>query len=355
LPAFPNPVIDQATIRLFVPERDRVDIIIFDLLGRVVLKTQLVMEKGFNTMLLKPGNLTTCVFSARWRDFSTSVKVLSAGIASMADCSLEYKGTASDEPPLKSVSSRGGFNYFQGDTLLYVGYTDTLESGMAGIPDGSESITFQFAYDIPCPGMPTVTYEGQEYNTVQIFSQCWFKENLNVGTMIPGVQEMTDNGIIEKYCHVDDESYCDTYGALYQWHEIMGYSMPGIQGICPPGWHIPSDNDWKILEGAADSQFGIGDPEWDGISGRGTDAGMNLKAEGLPNGSNITGFSALLGGLRALNGSFALFDNTGEFWTCNEFDTEKTWKREVNNGHPFIVRDKISKSNGYSVRCLRDN
>ena len=68
------------------------------------------------------------------------------------------------------------------------------------------------------------TYEGQMYRTVQIGNQCWFKENLNVGTMIPGSQEMTDNSIIEKYCYENDPANCATYGGLYQWNEMMQYT-----------------------------------------------------------------------------------------------------------------------------------
>ncbi len=51
---------------------------------------------------------------------------------------------------------------------------------------------------------------------------------------------------------------------LYQWEEMMQYTtQQGAQGICPPGWHLPTDEEWKVLEGAVDSQYGIGDPEWD--------------------------------------------------------------------------------------------
>ncbi|MEA3479507.1 MAG: FISUMP domain-containing protein [Bacteroidota bacterium] len=119
-----------------------------------------------------------------------------------------------------------------------------------------------------CTGTPTVNYEGQVYNTVQIFNQCWLKENLNVGTMIQGTEEMTNNGIVEKYCYLNFTSYCEMYGGLYQWHEMMGYdTISGSQGICPTGWHIPSDEECKVLEGSTDSQFVIGDTEWDKVMG----------------------------------------------------------------------------------------
>jgi len=84
--------------------------------------------------------------------------------------------------------------------------------------------------------------DGKTYNTVLIGTQCWMRENLNIGTRIDGSQNQTDNGTIEKYCYDDLESNCDIYGGLYQWDEAMQYvTTQGVQGICPAGWHLPTD------------------------------------------------------------------------------------------------------------------
>ena len=73
-------------------------------------------------------------------------------------------------------------------------------------------------------------------------------ENLNVGTRINGSGSQTNNSTIEKYCYDDNEANCTTYGGLYQWDESMQYStMPGVQGICPTGWHLPTDAEWTTL------------------------------------------------------------------------------------------------------------
>ena len=127
-------------------------------------------------------------------------------------------------------------------------------------------------------GLDTVLYSGQTYNTVLIGSQCWFKENLNVGTPIGSrqndnstFQDQTDNGVIEKYCdgYTDNDdaaqiaaapASCAANGGLYQWAEAIQYngatntavwspSEPtgNIRGICPSGWHIPKDSDWTTL------------------------------------------------------------------------------------------------------------
>src|SRR5680860_466898 len=129
-------------------------------------------------------------------------------------------------------------------------------------------------------------------NWLAIGTQVWAKYNLNVGTMITGVTAQTNNSILEKYCYSNTESNCTTYGGLYQWNEAMQYvTTEGTQGICPTGSHIPSDNDWKILE----MQLGMTQAQVDTAVWRGTDQGTQLK----PGGSS--GLNMPLGGYRFTN------------------------------------------------------
>jgi uncharacterized protein (TIGR02145 family) len=161
----------------------------------------------------------------------------------------------------------------------------------------SWSNTWSFiTLSVPCPGIPTVIYAGKTYNTVKIGNQCWLKENLNVGIRINGNSNQTNNSIIEKYCYNDDETICNIYGGLYQWAEAVQYlngatnnSLPNppfsgtIQGLCPTGWHIPSNSELQTLATALDNNS-------NGLKalGQGTENGI---------GTNSSGFSALLGGV----------------------------------------------------------
>ena len=151
--------------------------------------------------------------------------------------------------------------------------------------------------------------DGQQYITVLIGSQCWMAENMNIGTRIDGANDQTNNSEIEKYCYDDLESNCDTWGGMYQWDETMQYTTTeGVQSICPTDWHLPSDEEWKQLEGYADSDYGYPDPEWDGTGLRGFDVGLNLKStSGWPyggSGTDLYVFTALPGGYRATKGNF---------------------------------------------------
>ena len=210
---------------------------------------------------------------------------------------------------------------------------------------------------IACPGNETVVYEGQVYNTVLIGDQCWLKENLNIGSMIQGNIEMEDNGIVEKYCYDNNPSNCNIYGGLYQWDELMQYtSTPGAQGICPTGWHIPTDQEWKILEGTVDSQYGIGDPEWEGTGWRGHNAGERLKSDDggwqLSQTNDIFGFTALPGGIRFAAGSFGHLNGQASFFTSNVGD----WNRALNNIYDYEINRHYAYSGGIgiSIRCIKN-
>ena len=217
---------------------------------------------------------------------------------------------------------------------------------------------------IPCPCNPTVNYEGQVYNTVQIGEQCWFRENLNIGTMISsntGGQLQTNNNIIEKYCYDNVAVNCTTYGGLYEWDEAMQYATAeGAQGICPSGWHVPTDNEWKILEGAVDSQYPVGDPEWDKYGNRGFDAGGNLKEIGIihwsvPNtgATNLSGFTSIPGGIRHSWGVFGSINNATCIHSSSKRDSLRMWYRSLAYNIKTSGRYGDYFASGMSVRCLK--
>ncbi len=201
--------------------------------------------------------------------------------------------------------------------------------------------------------------EGNTYNTVQIGTQCWMAENLNVGTMINGSVNQTDNGTIEKYCYNNNTDNCDIYGGLYQWDEMMQYiATAGTQGICPTDWHLPTDAEWMMLEEEVESTTGV---NWDTTGYRGTDAGGNLKEAGTthwqsPNtgATNSSGFTALPGGYRDSNGSFLGYPGGTAFWTSSE-NGSNAWYRYPHYLHADSYRNSDhGKSDGFGVRCLKD-
>ena len=237
-----------------------------------------------------------------------------------------------------------------------------------GIAYGAE-ISFTTEIDYSCPGTPTVTYEGQVYNTVLIGSQCWLKENLNAGSRIDASISQTNNPTIEKYCYDNLESNCNIYGGMYQWDEMMAYSTtPGAQGICPSGWHIPTDQEWKTLEGNVDNTYGVGDPQWDLTSWRGDDVGGGLKDTttthwNSPNSgaTNSSGFTALPGGFYHSGSDIFFYIHEYQyFWTSKDdnggvFGSTFAWFRTLRYDGTTIYRHGNQlKAYGTYVRCLKD-
>jgi uncharacterized protein (TIGR02145 family) len=357
---YPNPVADQTNISLYVPERDKVSIIVTDILGRMIVQSERVLDRGKHTFRFTPGNGNLYFFTARWQGKSSSIKILHPGFHAGGKPALEHAGSEDNFPQLKSINDIQNFFFSPGDELLYIGYADTLQSGFLVSPEESTTCTCQFATNIPCPGTLTVEYEGQVYNTIQIFSQCWLKENLNVGAMIDGTMEQSNNGTLEKFCYKNEPDSCAKYGGLYQWNEMMQYTtQQGVQGICPPGWHLPTDEEWKVLEGAVDSQYGIGDNVWDSEMERGYDAGMNLRTssgwnEG-GNGTDLFGFSALPAGIRDFESCFYLVGYSGYLWTSTTYDDDEAYIRRLTFFFQASERfGNFLKNYGLSVRCLRD-
>jgi uncharacterized protein (TIGR02145 family) len=216
----------------------------------------------------------------------------------------------------------------------------------------------------PCPGIPYFTdaRDGKVYATLQLGTQCWMKQNLNIGTRIAGAGNQTNNGTIEKYCYNNTESNCDYYGGLYQWNEMMQYTTTaGVKGICPTGWHIPTDAEWTTLTTYVSSQPAYqcnsnstyiakalaATTNWNTYTGTCT-IGNNLAA------NNATGFTALPAGYRNSDGSFSTLGNYAVLWSSTEFNGSYAWYRNLNYGYSFVVRNDYGKVFGFSVRCVKD-
>jgi uncharacterized protein (TIGR02145 family) len=137
-------------------------------------------------------------------------------------------------------------------------------------------------------------------------------------------------------------------------------SQQGNQGICPPGWHLPKDEEWKVLEGVVDSQYRIGNEIWNERGNRGFNAATNLKTTYYwnenGNGTDLFGFSGLPGGCRSYGGGFEFVGIWGLWWTSNTWHLgEQAWERDLLSNNPKVIREYESAwDKGFSVRYLRD-
>ena len=217
-------------------------------------------------------------------------------------------------------------------------------------------------------------YDGNIYQTVQIGEQIWMAENLKTthyanGSVIP----LVENASSWEMLTAEDKAYCwynynssngENYGALYSWAAAMNGAASsnnnpsGVQGVCPDGWHLPSDEEWIQLE----LRLGMSqtDANLEGWS-RGPGIGGKLKAEGIthwlnPNtgATNESGFTALPGGYGIANGTFGGIHMYSSWWTSSEHTTLIAWDRGLGYDNANAYRDSDLKDRGYSIRCVKD-
>jgi uncharacterized protein (TIGR02145 family) len=193
----------------------------------------------------------------------------------------------------------------------------------------------------PCSGAEVVRFDGYDYPTVAIGAQCWFKENLRSdnyrnGDVIPGnlsnAQWISATSGAQAV-YENDASSLATYGRLYNW-----FAVKDARGLCPSGFHVPTDEEWKELEGTLGGTSAAG-------------AAMKTTSWG---GTNSSGFSALPGGCRSSDdGNFYEQGDYGSWWSSSPSGTG-AWYRNLYSGYSNVYRYYDYSRFGFSVRCVRD-
>lgn len=190
--------------------------------------------------------------------------------------------------------------------------------------------------------------DGNEYKTLKIGSQTWMSVNLKttkyrngelIGTTSPSVRYIKDE-VTPKYqwAYSGKDNNADVYGRLYTW-----YAVTDSRGVCPSGWHVPSDAEWSVL-----INF-LGGDVMAYSKLKETDDTHWLKYD---TGTNEYLFTALPGGLRNSKGSFDDMGSSGCWWSATEAGTSDAWYRLMTYDNSIVSRSIFLKRNGLSVRCL---
>lgn len=223
----------------------------------------------------------------------------------------------------------------------------------------------------------TITdFDGTRYKTVQIGDQIWMAENLKTTHYANGtkIELITDERAWGDLSFSDKAmSYYtnsignkEAYGALYTWAATMNDSTSSasnpstIQGVCPDGWHLPSDNEWKELE----MYLGMSQDETERYAFRGTNEGSKIAGDPMLWNEGIlvtdvdfgsSGFDALPTGYRnADTGGFNQLHEIAAFWSATESGDTLSLSRLLNTHWTQIHRFTDSKKTGFSVRCIKD-
>ena len=272
---------------------------------------------------------------------------------------IQNNNAATTQTTRKSALLSDDFSYQVGDSLRVTAFLDGHYTHPHGSRiTGSRSISFTMLQGTAF----TDPRDGQVYRWVMIGDQVWMAENLNFASA-------------NSWCFGNNATNCDHYGRLYTWAAVMnGVSSSsanpsGVQGVCPTGWHVPSDAEWTDLVNYVDSQ---GYPNSNVVGGAGnalkschqvgsplggacnTSDHPRWNSHSTHYGTDAFGFSALPGGSRATTESFGSIGRGGTWWSSTESSSTSAWYWGMSYHFGTVSRYAINEANGFSLRCVRD-
>lgn len=377
----PNPFTGTTEVRLDVADNEDVLVEIADLSGKMVLSKNLTrVQAGTYVLHVQLSSPQTYVLTVHQGKNIASIKMVNKGAADRYVVSLlEHVAGKHIAKSEKAVRSNVTHPWTVGDNLSIEGYatiggTEYSQSLSMQLTN-DETVTIQFQGAAPpsfvC-GVSTLTdIDNNTYNTVQIGNQCWMKENLRTtryadGTDIPAGYSY-ESSMSSSYFY--DYLYSDMplaeRGYLYNWPAAM-HGAPssdanpsGVQGVCPTGWHLPSDAEWTQLTNhlSAHNEFVCNDTIDNIAKALASTSGWLTSTENCAVGNdqttnNASGFDAFPAGICNMS-----FGGTGEyayFWSSTQIFGSWVYFRGIGKDDASVLRDDRTMNFGFSVRCLRD-
>jgi uncharacterized protein (TIGR02145 family) len=257
----------------------------------------------------------------------------------------------------KSIAGTGGFGFthnFGGLTGGILYYVRAYARNSSGTVYSNER-SFTHATWGRCPGTPTVTdIDGNVYNTVQIGTQCWTQSNLTVskyrnGDNIPNITDgtqwsQTNTNSTGAWCNYNnDANNGTTYGKLYNW-----YAVNDSRGLCPTGWHVPTDSEWNVMAKYLDPNADTA------VLGSLYVNGGALFSNTGWNGTNTSGFTGMPGGSINDGGVFNTAGLQGWFWSSSSASPNMSWLRIMVGSYWSVTRGYHGYRFGLSVRCVKN-
>lgn len=393
----PNPFDGTTRVNIQSEKSEQLVMRIVDMNGRLCAEYSGALQEGGNLFTVSLAVPHIYVLTVRTSTGTRSLKMENVGRAG-AD-RIAYEGCMSSLLPIMQLKSSSSHEFQLGDEMRYQAFASSRVSYATDRKQtADEQIPLLFdMHGVACNGAPTVRdYDGNVYNTVQIGSQCWMKENLRTthyanGEYIALSAETPSFDVAYRYIPLGQhmigaeyvaDSNVSTYGFLYNWKAVMHNSTPsetnpsGVQGICPSGWHVPSsselslllENAYSYVEDLPSAYFYTAYPlaatfGWD------TNFIDDTYDRKCYKDCNLSGFSLLPAGAfyNPAYGSDAVYHYVYDMhwnaflWSSTEAGTHKSPYLSLTL-YPFDNFDQpcyahiedIQKSYGFSVRCLKD-
>ncbi len=348
----------------------KISIQLYDISGRLLVTKDFIALKGVNHYTISAQQHGVYIVSFIDGNDLYSTKAVLTGNSQNNISISAYKETENAKIHLKSASEDSYvLLYSSGDIISYEFYSGNSETVIHEVAGTSAILSPEFH--------ECVDYEGNNYSIVKIGDQWWMAENLGSTRYADGnsLPQTEDNSLwfilstTERACCFYNNDQSLGYGALYNYAAaVNGTPYDGfdqVKGICPDGWHMPSNDEWIVLQNyliengynwdgsTADNKIGKSLASLDGWSGSEHIAGGVGNNPGM---NNRTGFNAIPVGYRAaVTGEFLDSSISSNWWTSTEHSIS-----EANNW--YLRFDQIglnpyhnNKKNGYSVRCIMND
>lgn len=372
LKVYPNPAWEYANLTFSLPESQDVVINLNNISGQLILCQTHSLHTGKHQFKVKFPVSGLYHLSVGTENGLLNSKVLFYGDKT-GSSEMEYIGSDAlkvSNNQLKSATSgleNNTLEFKPGDIIHYTVYSGEDITLISDTPN--ESISYEVEI------FKCTDSDGKNYKTVKIGQQVWMAENL---AWLPSVSPPLQGSNTEYYYYVygyegtsvsvakDTDNY-KTYGVLYNWPAAMAGAASssanpsGVQGVCPAGWHIPSDAEWTQLEnyliangynydgtisGYKFAKSMAATSNWNAHTGIGN-IGNNLSL------NNKSGFSALPGGRRH-DGGFLASEDIGYWWISTMTSVGFAWHRSLQYNSGSIGSSGYRNDYGFSVRCVRD-
>lgn len=365
---YPNPFYDQTQIDFQTEHHDEFTFILRDVSGRELTRYHADLERGSHRFAISGANRGVNFLTVTSRNYSHTIKLIQATEGTSSRPVIQHLGLAnpihlglkeSDEPS----------SAFKGNELMITGYYNGKFHEILDTP--IESTIYHLDFDHPeCPESVTDSRDGYIYPVQKIGCQCWMAENLR---FLPSVSAGDVGSAAYEHYYVygyngslpstamQRENF-ETYGVLYNWYAAMQglvYSQGNVQGVCPDGWRLPNDEDWKMLE----MSLGMSEQEANNTGYRGNNEGSKLAGtlhlwfSGYVTANEAfgaSGFNAVPGGGRYFTNTFDYLRSTAVYWSATKTGENNVWIRSINTHYSSGVHRTTSNiENGFSVRCIK--
>jgi uncharacterized protein (TIGR02145 family) len=314
--------------------------------------------------LVLPTSVTSAITAVTNSTASSGGYVTHSGVAAVTSRGVCWSTSANPTVANSKTTDGTGTGIF---TSLLTGLTENTAYHLKAYATNSLGTDYGNELIFTTYSGRVTDVDGNVYNTKTIGTQEWMAENLRttrynsgdlIGTTIPARLDIR-NEVAPKYqwAYGGNEAFATTRGRLYTWYAAMD-----SRSVCPAGWHVPTDAEWKTLE----MYLGMTIEQADSTGFRGTNQGTKLKSTAIwtelsrscfGTERNSSGFTAQPVGFRRDVGSFESGNGLCFFWsyTVNETDILSAWARSLGNESTKVSRTTPYTVDGLSVRCLKDN